>query len=71
MNELINYEAVCKTAPATPGLLNISMLCFTVELVHGSNYFINFKISSCYDAFIVFYDIPGMSLFFYLYFNII
>ena len=23
MNELINYEAVCRTAPATPGLLNI------------------------------------------------
>ena len=23
MNELINYEAVYRTAPATPGLLNI------------------------------------------------
>ena len=23
MNELINYEGVCRTAPATPGLSNI------------------------------------------------
>ena len=23
MNELINYGGVCRTAPATPGLLNI------------------------------------------------
>ena len=23
MNELINYEGDCRTAPATPGLLNI------------------------------------------------
>ena len=25
MNELINYEAVCRTAPATPGLLIITL----------------------------------------------
>ena len=24
MTQLINYEAVCRTAPATPGLLNTS-----------------------------------------------
>ena len=27
MNELVNDEAVCRTAPATPGLLNIPDIC--------------------------------------------
>ena len=27
MNELINHEAVCRTAPATPGLLTIQGVC--------------------------------------------
>ena len=31
MNELINYEAVYRTAPATPGLLNILIDCFFVD----------------------------------------
>ena len=30
MNELINEEAVCRTAPATPGLLNIVPILETV-----------------------------------------
>ena len=30
-NELINYEAVCRTAPATPGLLNI--LCIISSII--------------------------------------
>ena len=25
INQLINYEAVCRTAPATPGLLNMGI----------------------------------------------
>ena len=31
MNELINYEAVYRTAPATPGLLKILLMSVNVD----------------------------------------
>ena len=34
MNESMNYEGVCRTAPATPGLLNIFIVGFFVEFVY-------------------------------------
>ena len=35
MNKLINTEAVCRTAPATPGLLN--MACFPKHFTQAQN----------------------------------
>ena len=31
INDSINYEAVCRTAPATPGLSNIALVPETIN----------------------------------------
>ena len=42
LTHLINYEAVCRTAPATPGLLITTWLIFIVLVLPGPGYWKTF-----------------------------